>query len=120
MIKQRNRSEGWTFAKLSGHKNETRLAKLINKNAEYRNQLQKRLNIKEEIINCKEGGIFEKNIKDIFGKTTKRKTDLILNCKNNIFVNISLKKKYVLEIMNGRILIKKVVLEKNKILIMKI
>jgi hypothetical protein len=30
MSKKRNRAEGWTFAKLSGHKNENRLAKLIN------------------------------------------------------------------------------------------
>ena len=92
MSKKRNRAEGWTFAKLSGHKNESRLAKLINEDLEYRNQLRRRLGLKEEILSCKEGGIYETNTKDIFGKTTKRKTDLILTCSNNIFVNISLKK----------------------------
>lgn len=90
--KQRNRAEGWTFAKLSGHQNETKLAELINKNSAYRKELQKKLGLKEEILSCKEGGIFEKNTKDIFGKTTKKKTDLVLTCKNNILVNISLKK----------------------------
>ena len=92
MSKKRNRAEGWTFAKLSGHKNENRLAKLINDDSTYKKHLQNRLGLKEEILSCKEGGIFEKNTKDIFGKSTKRKTDLILTCGNNTFVNISLKK----------------------------
>jgi hypothetical protein len=92
MSNKRNRSEGWSFAKLSGHKNETRLAELINKNPTYRKHLQKRLGLTEEILSCEEGGIYETNTKDIFGKSTKRKTDLIITCTNNIFINISLKK----------------------------
>ena len=92
MSNKRNRSEGWTFAKLSGHKNENRLSELINNNDIYRNHLKKRLGLIEEILSCKEGGIYETNTKDIFGKSTKRKTDLIITCTNNTFVNISLKK----------------------------
>ena len=88
----RNRSEGWKYAKLSGHKNEKDLSERINNRKEFREIIEKKLLLKSEILKAEYGGLHEKNVKSIIDGKTKSKTDLILNLKNNEKINFSIKK----------------------------
>ena len=88
----RNRSDGWKYAKLSGHKNEKDLFERINNRKEFREIIEKKLLLKSEILKAEYGGLYEKNVKSIIDGKTKSKTDLILNLKNNEKINFSIKK----------------------------
>ena len=46
----RNRSDGWKYAKLSGHKNEKDLFERINNRKEFREIIEKKLLLKSEIL----------------------------------------------------------------------
>ena len=88
----RNRSEGWKHAKISGHVNENDITNKINNNNIYRENLEKKLNLKSSIKFAKVGGLNEKNVEDIFGGKTKSKTDLKIILKDKKKINISIKK----------------------------
>ncbi|WP_072229512.1 hypothetical protein [Campylobacter coli] len=84
----RNRSQGWIYAKKSGHNNETLIAKNINDNLEYYSKY-----FDFAIKNCGViTGIKETLIPSIFQDKTKSKTDIVLQGKENDFLNISIKK----------------------------
>lgn len=88
----RNRSEGWKHAKISGHANENDITNKINNNNIFRENLEKKLNLKSSIKFAEVGGLNEKNVEDIFGGKTKSKTDLKIILKNKKKINISIKK----------------------------
>ena len=86
----RDRSEGWQYAKLSGHKNEELIEKRLNEDRQFRKQLARRIGLKV-ISNLKIGGLCEESVRSILGDKTKSKTDLIVEgCLKT--VNISIKK----------------------------
>jgi len=91
-MNSRNRSEGWRHAKISGHSNESGITNLINKDKLYREELEKKLNLDSNIKSANEGGLREKNVQDVFGKSTKSKTDLKITLVNNKKINLSIKK----------------------------
>ena len=91
-MNSRNRSEGWKHAKISGHTNESDITSKINKNKLYRENLEKKLNLDSDIKSANEGGLKEKNVQDVFGGSTKSKTDLKITLINNKKINLSIKK----------------------------
>ena len=91
-MNSRNRSEGWKHAKISGHSNESGITNKINKDKLYREKLEKKLNLDSSIKSANEGGLKEKNVQDVFGKSTKSKTDLKITLVNNKKINLSIKK----------------------------
>ena len=88
----RNRSEGWKHAKISGHANENDITNKINNNNTFRENLEKKLNLKSSIKFAEVGGLNEKNVEDVFGRKTKSKTDLKIILKDKKKINISIKK----------------------------
>ena len=88
----RNRAEGWKHAKISGHANENDITNKINNNNIFRENLEKKLNLKSSIKFAEVGGLNEKNVEDIFGGKTKSKTDLKIILKDKKKINISIKK----------------------------
>ena len=91
----RNRSEGWRHAKISGHSNETDITKKINNSKKFRENFEKKLKLNSKIKSAVVGGLKEKNVEDVFGKSTKSKTDLTITLENNGKSNISIKKSLV-------------------------
>ena len=91
-MNSRNRSEGWKHAKISGHTNESDITNKINKNNLYRENLEKKLNLDSDIKSANEGGLKEKNVQDVFGGSTKSKTDLKITFINSKKINLSIKK----------------------------
>ena len=92
IIKNRNRSQGWKYAKLSGHQNEKDLSETINNNTEFRKTVKNKLSLASDISKAEYGGLHEVNVKAILDGKTKSKTDLILKLNNDKKINISLKK----------------------------
>lgn len=90
MNKGRDRAEGWKHAKLSGHKNESKVEKLF-ENKDFCSQFSTRLGI-GKIKSAKVGGLGEKTVECILGGHTKSKTDLVLELEDGTKVNISIKK----------------------------
>ena len=91
-MNSRNRSEGWKHAKITGHTNESDITSKINKNKLYRENLEKKLNLDSDIKSANEGGLKEKNVQDVFGGSTKSKTDLKITFINSKKINLSIKK----------------------------
>jgi len=91
-MNSRNRSEGWKHAKISGHLNESDITKKINNDKLYRENLEKKLILNFKIKSATEGGLKEKNVKDVFGGSTKSKTDLKIALINDKKINLSIKK----------------------------
>ena len=91
-MNSRNRSEGWKHAKISGHSNESDIANKIIKDKSYREKLEKKLNLDSSIKSANEGGLKEKNVQDLFGRSTKSKTDLKITLMNDKKINLSIKK----------------------------
>lgn len=87
----RDRSEGWTHAKRSGHKNEEILADLLTNNTDFAAQLSSRLG-KPKLVRACAGGINERNVECVLGGSTPSKTDLIVQWEDNSTTNISVKK----------------------------
>lgn len=95
----RDRSQGWYYAKISGHSNEELVAYTILNNVHFRNNLLQRLGIYTHIVNIGVdfAGSSEKNIESILGYKTKSKTDLKLYLNSSVGnknINISIKKSY--------------------------
>lgn len=89
----RNRSEGWTHAKKSGHENEELIKNKIETNINYREDLSTRFDrASTSISNVDIGGIKEKSVNCIIGGSTKSKTDLKIKWEDSSTVNISIKK----------------------------
>jgi hypothetical protein len=88
----RNRSEGWTHAKLSGHNNEEIISTKINTDNNYRKILENRIGVKNKIAKALVGGLNEASVSDIFGRKTKSKTDLIVVWCDEKKSNVSIKK----------------------------
>lgn len=92
-MSNRNRSEGWQHAKLSGHENERLVRELVLTNNEIQNRLLNCAHIQNErIISVEYGGLCEANVDCILGGMTKSKTDLWLNLSNGKRLNVSIKK----------------------------
>ena len=86
----RGRAEGWQYAKLSGHRNEAEVQNLFS-DEQYCTAFSQRLGIKR-VVSATVGGLHEHNVESIIGKTTKSKTDLVLELDDGSTVNISIKK----------------------------
>jgi hypothetical protein len=93
-MNSRNRSEGWKYAKISGHQNESNITKKINSDKLFRENLEKRIILKSEIKikSAAEGGLNEKNVEDVFGGKTRPKTDLKITLTDSNTINLSIKK----------------------------
>lgn len=90
---ERNRSEGWQHAKLSGHSNEEHVKQLLDSDKSYAKQLLKRIGCDAvKLTNTSIGGLHETNVPSVLGRTTKSKTDLRIFLDNGKMVNISIKK----------------------------
>ncbi len=92
-MENRNREEGWQYAKLSGHKNELLIKELLENDSKYSINFLKRINRKN--INIKEvviGGLHETNFPSVNENKTKSKTDLKIFLENREIINISIKK----------------------------
>lgn len=90
MENQRNRAEGWQYAKLSGHDNEVKIKNLFD-NEEFKNKFSERLGI-TSIESTSIGGLHEVDVDCILGGKTKSKTDLKLTLKDKSCLNFSIKK----------------------------
>ncbi|MEG1835972.1 MAG: hypothetical protein RR229_07600, partial [Oscillospiraceae bacterium] len=92
-MEHRDRKKGWQYAKLSGHKNEELVKKLLDNDKEYALDFLYRLGVEcNNITNTSIGGLHETNVKSINGKGTKSKTDLKICFGSGKEVNISIKK----------------------------
>lgn len=90
MENQRNRAEGWQYAKLSGHRNEAKIKNLFD-NEEFKNKFSERLGI-TSIVSASIGGLHEGDVDCIIGGKTKSKTDLKLTLTDKSRLNFSIKK----------------------------
>lgn len=89
---QHDRATGWQYAKLSGHENENRVKKLLDRDMQFAKKLLQRLEIECNILNTSIGGIHETNVSGVTGRKTKSKTDLKLYLDSGKTINISIKK----------------------------
>lgn len=92
---QRDRSEGWKHAKLSGHSNEEKIFALLNNDANYKQSFLQRLGKSNcQIIGLRVGGLHETDVPSIIsdGRSTKSKTDLWVSLDDGTTKNISIKK----------------------------
>lgn len=90
MENQRNRAEGWQYAKLSGHRNEAKIKNLFD-NEEYKNKFSERLGV-TSIVSASIGGLHEVDVDCILCGKTKSKTDLKLTLTDKLCLNFSIKK----------------------------
>ncbi len=89
----RNRAEGWKYAKISGHENEYLVAELLENDKEYAKKFLECINLKNYFINeIKFGGLHEESVISIFDDLTKSKTDLSIYLNNYERINFSIKK----------------------------
>tara|TARA_Y100000748_G_scaffold300343_1_gene298666 strand:- start:1137 stop:1979 length:843 start_codon:yes stop_codon:yes gene_type:complete len=86
----RNRSQGWTHAKISGHENEKNILQLLKSDAEFKENLEEFFNTPMKEFNI--GGLNEKSVNSVFDKSlTKSKTDLKIISENKT-LKFSIKK----------------------------
>ena len=86
----RDRSAGWSYAKKSGHQNETNIFNLLKNDLEFKESLE--FILKSNIKDFNIGGLNEKSVVSVFNKSlTKSKTDLKIISDNRTF-NFSIKK----------------------------
>ncbi|MBQ8000521.1 MAG: hypothetical protein IJ298_04805 [Ruminococcus sp.] len=93
-MEQRNRSEGWEYAKKTGHDNERLVAELTRSDPSIQQRILSCVHLEnEQIIRVEYGGICEKNVECIFsGENTKSKTDMWLVLESGKHINVSVKK----------------------------
>lgn len=92
---RRNRSEGWQHAKLTGHENEEKLAKLTMSDLEVQKRILKCAHldpVKVSILKVAYGGLCESDVDSVFAGKTKSKTDMWLFLSNGKRLNVSIKK----------------------------
>ena len=88
----RDRSSGWQHAKLSGHENEADVERLF-QDRNFCDSFSRRLGI-GRIVSASVGGLYETDVKSVFGDKTKSKTDLAIILENGQRVNVSIKKSW--------------------------
>lgn len=89
----RNRSEGWQYAKITGHLNEEDVAELLKKDLQFQKDfLRKIKKTDRKIENVEVGGKNEKNVECILGGKTKSKSDLKIFLDDDSKYGISIKK----------------------------
>jgi len=86
----RDRSEGWLHAKLSGHKNEQLLLLRIQEEEAFARDLATRVGL-DKITVSAVGGLDESSVPSVLGGVTKNKTDLGVGDGSRT-VNVSIKK----------------------------
>lgn len=92
-MSERNRAEGWKYAKLSGHENEARVKALLDSDSVYAQEFLARIDCTHKTISSTSiGGLHEHNVESVSGCKTKSKTDLKLFFTDDTVVNISIKK----------------------------
>lgn len=92
-MEHRNRSTGWQHAKLSGHSNESLAKELLESDYNYASIFLARLGLESERIHSISiGGLHEQSVPSVYGRKTKSKTDLKINCNSGNTINISIKK----------------------------
>lgn len=92
-MEHRDRAAGWQHAKLSGHKNEELVKKLLDTDQEFQGRFLDRIGYPESVISQTNiGGLHEKNVTNINHSTTKSKTDLKVFLNSGEQINISIKK----------------------------
>ena len=91
MKDERNRSQGWQYAKLSGHQNEENIKDRLENDKEYRLSFCEIFN-KNDISLVDIGGINETNVSSVLNDSTKSKTDLTVVFDDNESKKISIKK----------------------------
>lgn len=88
----RNRSEGWTYAKRSGHENEQRVKAMFD-DEHFCKVFSNRLGI-GRIVSAEVGGLHEQSVPGALGRKSKNKTDLKLHLDDGSTINISIKKSW--------------------------
>lgn len=92
-MEDRNRAEGWQYAKLSGHKNEDLVKIRLDTDEVFATSLLKRIDRPHShIVRTTIGGLHETNVPSVNGRKTKSKTDLKVYLDTNEVINISIKK----------------------------
>lgn len=95
MKSNRDRAEGWTHAKLSGHKNEDNIKDLILNNEGIQQRILDEAGHSASgvrIADVEIGGINEMTIPSILGDSTKNKSDIKVILSDGGSINISIKK----------------------------
>lgn len=90
----RNRAQGWTHAKRSGHRHESDVAARLKSDLVFANGLSIRC-FNEKLgrpTNVGGGGASAEHVEDLFGSRTNGKPDLYVEWSANRFARISLKK----------------------------
>lgn len=91
----RNRSSGWQYAKLSGHRNEKIIDNMLIDDIKYQNKILEFLHITDtKIAKIDYGGLHESSVQSILGNKTKSKTDMCIYLLNGKRINISIKKSF--------------------------
>lgn len=92
-MEHRDRSTGWQHAKLSGHKNEDMVKKLLDTNEDFRQHFLNKIGRSNETIRKTSiGGLHETNVPGVNGRKTKSKTDLKVYISSKEVINVSIKK----------------------------
>ena len=92
---QRNRAEGWTWAKNSGHENEEKIELRLKTDLFFQSNFLKRLGLPErKIVNVSGGGSRESHVPSVFrsGELTKSKTDMYIKLDDGTSITFSVKK----------------------------
>lgn len=92
-MEHRNRSSGWQYAKLSGHKNEDRVKCLLDTSEAFRQHFLDRVHRSTaSILETSVGGLHEKSVPGVNGRKTKSKTDLQVYLDTGEVLRVSIKK----------------------------
>lgn len=90
---QRNRSQGWKYAKITGHENEKNVTGEVLDSNELRNRI---LNVAHKIgstiMRIEYGGLNEKDVDCVLGGKTKSKSDMMVYLDDGDTIGISIKK----------------------------
>lgn len=89
----RNRSEGWKHAKLTGHENEALLEAIVENDGELQNRILACGGFTGKKVESVDfGGLKEKDVDCILGGKTKSKSDMHLYLNDGHQINVSIKK----------------------------
>lgn len=93
-MEDRDRSEGWRHAKLSGHENEVLVTRHLIEDPSLQFRLLKMAGIEtKRIRSISVGGLNEEDVESVFhGYKTKSKTDICIEFEDGSRLNVSLKK----------------------------